>query len=247
MKKIVYRTLVDESTVKLVGEREKCKLFARMGFLKPKPEDIHFESIEKFYDPFFIINARYSIDYYRKHIYKLHVEEDVSELVIFDQVLKPKAPSSAKLGGKEKVVELEAEQRIIKENSAYMVLDRKGREVKVEDFPTAPAEEKPQKALAEAGKRVRKFEGEPVKAIGIVRSRVVKRPKDLGRTTKELFEVSEYNIVYVPVYRATYRNAKTWEQKTLLVNGVTSKPIKNRDQTGNRKLSLPISLKRSQA
>jgi hypothetical protein len=230
IKRIVYRTLVDESTVKLLGEKEKSKLFAKMGFLKPKNEDIQLESLEKSYDPFFIVNGTYSIDYYRKQVYKLDVGEDVSELVIFGQVLKPKAAGSSKFRGKAKEVELEVEQRIVKGNSAYIVLDRKGREVEVEKFPTAPAEEKPKKALAEVGERVWEFEVSPEEAIEIVRSKVVNRPEDLGRIANELFEVSECNIVYVPVYQAMYKNVNTWEEKTLLVNAVTSEPMERADQ-----------------
>jgi hypothetical protein len=225
MKRIVYKTLVEPSTVKLLGEKDKSKLFAKMGFLKPKNEDIQLESFEKCYEPFFIIDGRYSIDYYRKHVYKLDVGDDVSELVIFNQVLEPKSASSSKFRGKAKEVELEAEQRIVEKNSAYIVLDRKGREVEVEKFPTAPAEEKPKKALAEAGERVWELEVPPEEAIEIVRSKVVNRPEDLGRIANELFEVSECNIVYVPVYQAIYKNVNTWEEKTLLVNAVTSKPV----------------------
>lgn len=225
MKKIVYKTLVDPSTVKLIGEKKRGKLFAKMGFLRQKPEDVQFESLEKFYDPFFILNGRYLIDYYRKRIYKLDVEEEVSEIVIFNQVLKPKTPSLAKFRRKGKEVELKADQRIIKENSNYMVLDRKGREIKVEEFPPAPSEEEPEKVLAEAGDRVWKLEVSPERAIEIFRSKVVDRPQDVERINIELFEVSDRTIVYVPVYRATYRNVKTGEKKTILVNGITSKLV----------------------
>lgn len=223
MKTIVYKTLVDPSTVKLVGEREKAKLFTKMGFLRPKSEDIQFEILEKFYDSYFIINGRYFIDYYRKHIYKLEVEEDVSEIVIFNQVLKPKIPSTlTKLRRKGKEVELEAEQRIIKENSAYMALNRKGQVVKVEEITTAPAEAEPEKVLNEAGDRVWRSEASPEKAIDIFRSRVVSRPDDAERITRELFEVSEYTLVFIPLYQVTYKNLKTNQEKILLVNGVTS-------------------------
>ncbi|MCK4953195.1 zinc-ribbon domain-containing protein [Candidatus Bathyarchaeota archaeon] len=228
MKTIVYKTLVDPSTVKLVGEREKVKLFTKMGFLKPKSEDIKFETLEKFYDPYFIINGRYFIDYYRKHIHKLEVEEDVSEIVIFNQVLKPKTPSTlTKLRRKGKEVELEVEQRIIKENSAYLALNRKGQIVKVEELTTAPAEAEPEKVLTEAEDRVWRSEASPKKAIEVFRSRVVSRPDDAERITKELFEVSEYTLVFIPIYQATYKNLKTNQENSLQVNGVTSTIKKN--------------------
>lgn len=219
-KTIVYKTHVDPSTAKLICEREKGKLFAVMGFLRPKPEDVQLESLKKCYDPFITINGRYLIDYYRKRIYKLDVEGDVSELVIFNQVLKPKMPTKLRIKGRE--VELEAEQRIINDTSAYIVLDKKGQKVVLEKFTTAPAEVEPTKVLAEAGERVWGLEISPDKAIEIFRSNVIKRPTDAERINRELFEVSECNLVYVPIYLATYKNVKTEDIKVIMVNGVTS-------------------------
>jgi hypothetical protein len=228
MKTIVYKTLVDPSTVKVVGEREKVKLFTKMGFLRPKLEDIKFEMLEKFYDPYFIINGRYFIDYYKKQLHKLEVEEDVSEIVIFDQVLKPKTPSAlTKLRRKGQEVELEVEQRITKETAAYLALNRKGQIVKVEELTTAPAEAEPEKVLTEAEDRVWRSEASPKKAIEIFRSRVVNRPDDAERITRELFEVLEYTLVFIPIYQVTYKNLKTNQENILFVNGVTSTIEKN--------------------
>lgn len=241
MKTIVYKTLVDPSTVKLIGEREKVKLFTKMGFLKPNPEDVQLDSLEKLYDPFFIINGRYFIDYYRKKVYKLDVEEDVSELLILNQVFTPKTPTLAKLRGKVREVELEAEQRIIKENSAYTVLDKKGKEVELERFSAAPAEEDPKKVLNEAGERVFNLQISPKKAIAIFRSKVINRPPDAERITRELFEVSENNLVYVPIYQVTYKNVKNKHKKSVKVNGVTSKLLSRQPASGIRTRKIQCS------
>ena len=230
MKTIVYKTLVDPSTSKIIGEREKGKLFTRLGVLKAKPEDIQFEALDKFYNPYFVLNGRYFIDYYRKRTYQLEIEDDVSEVVIFNQVLKPKTSTTLnKIRRKGREVELEAEQRIVKETSAYIALDKEGREVKVDEITTAPAEAEPARVLKETGERVWSSEVSPGKAIDIFRSKVVQRPKDVERITQELFEVSEYTLVYIPIYQATYKNLKTNQLKTLLINGVTS-ILKKTDQ-----------------
>ena len=222
MKTIVYKTLVDPSTVKLIGEREKGKLFTKMGFLRPKPEEVQWDSLKKYYELYITVNGRYTIDYYRKHVYTLEVDEDVRELVIFDHVLRPKTRKLAKLrrGGKE--VELESEQRILHESAVYLILDRKGQEVDLKQLPSAPSEEQPEKILAES-ERVRLLEIPAEKAIDAVRSKIAKRPLDAERIIQELFEVSEYSIVYTPVYEATYRNTKNNEIKILKIDGVTCK------------------------
>jgi len=225
MKTIVYKSLVDPSTVKLIGEKEKLKLFKKMVFLKPKPEEIRFESLEKFYEPYIIVNGKYRIDYYRRRTYTLEIGDDVSELVIFNHTLKPKTSTLAKIQRKGREVELEAEQRIVKEQSAYLILDRESREVAAEELPAAPAEEDPGKVLAEAGEKAWRLETPPEKAVEIVKSRVIDRPKNAVRITSETFEVSEYTVVYTPVYQATYKNVNTGKIKSLLVSGVTSKVI----------------------
>ena len=225
-KTIVYKTLVDPTTVKLMGEKEKVKLFTKMGFFRPKPEEIQCDSIEKYYEPYIIANGKYTIDYYRKHAYTLEVGENVRELVIFDQVLRPKAPRLAKLRGRGKEVELESEQRILHESTVYLILDKKGREVDPKQLPSAPSEEQPEKVLAESGERVRKLKIPPERAIDIVRSKIAKRPSDAERITQELFEVSEYAIVFTPAYEATYRNTKTNETQILKIDGVTCKIMK---------------------
>ncbi|MCW4020983.1 MAG: hypothetical protein NWF14_07140 [Candidatus Bathyarchaeota archaeon] len=223
LKTIVYKTIVDPSTVRLICEKEKLKLFRRIGFLKPKPEEIQFNSLEKFYEPFVIVNGKYRIDYYRRRIHNLEIEDDVSELVVFNHVLKPKISSMDKIQRKGRTAELEAEHRIVKEKSVYLVLDRKGREVAVEDLPTAPAEERPEEILAETDDKVWRLEVAPESAIGTV------RPKDAVRTASETFEVSEFTVVYTPVYQAACKNVKTGETRSLLISGVTSKIIEKTD------------------
>lgn len=230
LKTIVYKTMVDESTVKLIGEKEKLKLFKKMTFLKPRPEDIQFESLERFYEPFITVSGRYHVDYYRRRTYELEAEDDVSELVIFNHVLKPKVSTLAKMQRKGRTVELEADERVVKEQSAYLILDRKGREIAVEEFPAAPAEQDPDKILAEAGESVWSLDIPPEKAVETVRSRVVDRPRNAERISSETFEVTERTIVYVPLCQVTYKKLDGSETKSLLINGVTSRNIEKTDQ-----------------
>ena len=127
MKIIFYKTLVDSSTIKLIGEREKVKLFTKMGIVKPKSEDIKLESLTTIYEPFYLIKGRYYIDYYRKKIYPLEIEEDVTELLVLGKTLKPKISKLAKIRRKEKQVELEAPQYIVSETVLRMrTLSKKG-------------------------------------------------------------------------------------------------------------------------
>jgi hypothetical protein len=142
--------------------------------------------------------------------------------LIHNQIYKPKAPKLEKLGGKAKV-ELVAEKRIIKENTDFTILDRKGNEVELEKFSAAPAEEEPTRVLGEVGQGMLNLEISPKKALEIFKSKIVNRPNDIERINRELLEVSEYNLVYVPIYRVTYKNAKTEETKNITIDGLTAK------------------------
>ena len=78
-KTIVYETLVDPTVVRVASEKLKQQLFTRFWFFKPKPEEVQFISIDKYYEPYIVISGKYSIDYYRNCAYTINVDEDVSE------------------------------------------------------------------------------------------------------------------------------------------------------------------------
>lgn len=222
MKTIVYKTIVDPSTIRLIGEREKTKLFIKMGIVKTRSDDIQLESLNTVYEPFYTIKGRYYVDYYRKKIYNLDIEDDVLELLVLKKTLKPKISKLGKLRG-ERIVELEAEQRIIEEKSAYIILNQKGEEIDLEKFPVAPSEENAEKLLSEIQKK--KLEVTPEKTIKVLRDKVVSKIGDVERKQEEFFEVSDHTLVYVPIFLATYEKAKTKEKKTISVNGVTAEVL----------------------
>ena len=223
-KTIVYRTLVDPTVVKITGEKMKDKLFVRLGFLKPKPEEVQYVSIDKYYEPYIVVGGKYSIDYYRKQVYTIEVEGDVREVILLKQSFKPvRLKKPTKKAGK--VIRLVGEERLFYENKAYFILDKRGREVAPEQVPQAPSEEEPDKILAEFGEKIGKLEIPADMEVGVIRSKIFKRPSDIERVVEELFEVSERAIIYTPIYEAKFQNMKTGEVKTLKIDGITAKVI----------------------
>lgn len=223
-KVIVYRTLVDPTVVKITGEKMKNKLFVRLGFLKPKPEEVQYVSIDKYYEPYIVVSGKYSIDYYRKRVYTLEVDENVREVILLKQTFKPVPPEKpAKKAYK--VIRLVGEERLFYEDKAYLILDKTGREVAPEQVPQAPSEEEPDKILAEFGEKIRKLEVPADMEVGVIRSKIVRRPLDIERVVEELFEVSERAIIYTPIYEVKFQNTKTGEVKTLKIDGITAKVV----------------------
>jgi hypothetical protein len=219
-KTIVYETLVDSTVIKVTGEKIKDQLFARFGFLKPSPGEIQFVSIDKYYEPYIVISGKYSLDYYRKYAYKVKVDKDVLEVILLNNKFKPEK-STYSPSADYNLIKLEGEERLTKEVKASLVLDRAGQDITLEKLPSAPSERHPKKVLAEfCVEEIAQDED-----LGILRSKIIKRPKDINRIVSELFEVNERAVIYTPRFRVLFKNMRTGEEKTVEFDGVTAKRI----------------------
>ncbi|TRO49127.1 hypothetical protein E2P47_01740, partial [Candidatus Bathyarchaeota archaeon] len=91
-KTIVYKALVDPELIGVACEKFKKQLFAKFAFywFQPKIEDIHFVSLEKYYEPRIVIGGKYFIEYNRKRTYTLKVPEEVKEVILGSNKYKPK-------------------------------------------------------------------------------------------------------------------------------------------------------------
>ena len=218
---IVYETRVDPTVIKVAGEKIKNQLFTRFGFLKPKPGEIQFVSVDKYYEPYMLISGRYSLDYYRKCGYTVVVNKDVLEVILlgkkfdFNQQTRLSAATN-------KTAKLDGEERLKIDNEASLILDKSGQDVKLEKLPSAPSEKNPQKTLAKFGVE----EIAPDTDLSIIRSRLVTRPTDISRLVSEIFEVDERTVIYTPRFIVRFRNTKTGEERAVEFDGVTSEKLK---------------------
>ena len=220
-KTIVYETRIDPTVIKVAGERLKEQLFTRFGFMKPKPGEIQLISIDKYYEPYMLISGRYVIDYYRKRAYAIRVDTKVLEVILLDHKFEPGQPMDSSLRD-HKLIKLEGEERLMNEAKASLILNRSGQEVTLGRLPSAPSERNPKKILAAFGVK----EIAPDADLSIIRSRILKRPKDINRLVNELFEVTERAVIYTPRFRVLYKNVRTGEEKTEEFDGVTAERIR---------------------
>ncbi|MFB0514243.1 MAG: hypothetical protein ACETVQ_01555, partial [Candidatus Bathyarchaeia archaeon] len=176
---------------------------------------------EKDYEPYFVVEGKYTIDYYRGRTYTIPIDENAQEIVLLDQTLKPEPTKEWR---QNKTIKIEGEERLIHEGKAYLVLDVNGREVSAKRIPSAPQEEHPKKILAEY-ESARKLDFDPNKEVEVLKSKIAKRPREIKRIVYELFEVSDRAIIYVPIYKVNFQNAKTGKHKTVKIDGVTAKQI----------------------
>ncbi len=219
-KTIVCETRVDPTVIKIAGEKIKQQPFTKFGLLKPKLEEIQFVSLEKYYQPFIVINGKYSIDYYRKCTYVVKVDNAVKEVVLFNNKFLPEQVAKGSYGTNSQI-KLEGEERIVNEAKAFLVLNSQGQDTPPKNLPTAPSEENPQEIIEH--NNLKKFD-ENID-VDFLKQRIAKRPSDISRIVSENFEVTERSIIYAPRYKLKYANSKNAQEKTIEFDGITSEKI----------------------
>lgn len=224
-KVIVYKSRVDPTIVKLTAEKMKYKLFGKFALSKRKSEEIRVVSVDKYYEPYTLIDARYNIRYFKRKVYTLGVDPETEEAKILGASYVPETVSSGsgESGEPDRVITLEAELWSSYDDKAYIVLNKEGKEIPPDQVPAAPSEDHPEKILKEFGKKSGVVKGSPRKEIDMVKSRIVKRPSDIAEIEDELFHISEHAVIYSPLYEITFRNVRTGDERVVKIDGVSAK------------------------
>jgi len=227
MKVIVYKSRVDAVTLKQKAEEMKNELFVKR-FSKPKTEDIHVVSVDKHYEPYILVDAKYRIEYYAKKTYTIEVNEQIEEVKILGESFKPQPEPIPGSEPKQfhNVISLEGQELFSNEDKVYLILDKNGKEISPDQVPIAPSEESPKKILRQFKKNTEKTSVSTQEVIELAKSRLIRRPADMGSINNELFQVTEHAIIYSPVYKITFRNIKTKEEKSVSIDGITAEIIK---------------------
>ena len=215
-KTVVFATLVDPTVIKVAGDRIKRQLFTKFGIRKPNPVSIQLASLEKYYEPYMVINARYFLDYYRMCTYTVPVDSEVREVILLNQKFYPEKHRK-KTGS----IRLEGEERLMVEKNSTFILSKDGREVNPETLPRAPSENNPEETIME--QNIREIDSDA--DVNFARKRLVHRPENLSRIVDEVFEVSERVAFYAPRFKLTYVDARNYEEKSIDFDGVTAEII----------------------
>jgi hypothetical protein len=227
IKVIVYKSRVDAVTLKQKAEEMKNELFIKR-FSKPKSQDINVVSVDKYYEPYVLVDAKYRIEYYATKVYTIEVTETIEEVKILGESFKPQM---VHIPGSEpeqfhKVISLEGQELFSHEDKVYFILDKSGNEISPDQVPIAPSEERPKKILRQFRKNTEKVTISNQEVLDMAKSRIIRRPTDIGAINNELFQVTEHAIIYSPVYKITFKNIKNKEEKTVSIDGITAEIIK---------------------
>lgn len=217
-KTIVHEVNMDPTMIRISGEKLKLQLFAKFGLFKPKPDEIQFVSSELYYEPYLVVNGKYFIDYYRKSTYHFHVNQEVKEVVFLNKKFIPENSNSNR---RQKLITVNVEERLDNESKAFMVLDGNGKKAQIEKLQSAPSSKNPKKVI----KKCKIKELSKNFEVNLLRNKIARRPKDLSKIIKEVFEVTERTVIYTPRFKLRYKSTKTNEEKLMILDGVTSQKL----------------------
>ncbi|PJB99150.1 MAG: hypothetical protein CO079_00320, partial [Nitrosopumilales archaeon CG_4_9_14_0_8_um_filter_34_10] len=81
IKTIVLKKIIDEKQASAIIEDKKTTLFKKL-LKKPKPEEVHIQSITLYYECLLKISGKYVADYFRKATHSISVDSNVQEVVL---------------------------------------------------------------------------------------------------------------------------------------------------------------------
>jgi len=220
-KTIVLKLRLDNSDIQLIGKEIGPKLFSKFGF-KPKPEDVKLLHCENYFEPYLIIEGKYALDYCKKHVFEVDVNERTSKLFIGGREFSSEQsdPKATK-----KTIKLTGEEYSHYERQTYFILDRMKREIQPEILPIAPFYIQEENAGDKSSFRRICIPDET--QIGLLKTKIAKRPADVAEIIREKFDVTERVIAYYPMFELTFENAKNRKVATIVINGITGEVILN--------------------
>ena len=227
---IVYKPRIDIKTVRATAEKMKTQLFRKFVFMKPKPEEVQLVSINRYFEPYVVVDGEYSIDYSKNWVHNIQVDDTMQELTLFGEKVRPKT-LRGNLQIPCKILQLTGEGRFKLEAKAHIIFDKQWREVGLEQLPFIPFEEQPEKILSNLDQKFGNAEMSNEKEVEILKSRIVRRPSEILCIHNELFKVSERAVIYKPMYKVTVRNVKTKKETTMIIDAITGKTTSAIQQT----------------
>ncbi len=219
---IVYKSRIDQKSIRQTAEKMKTGLFRTLYFIKPKPEEVQILSIEKYFEPYVIVEGSYHIDYSKNWAQNIQVDETMLNLKLFGAKVKPVSLTDH-LQTSSKIVKLTGVGRYKFENKTRLVFDSQWREVSFEKLPFVPFEEQPGKVLNTIDKKYEITLLTKEKEIELLKSKLVKRPKDMTCIHDELFHVFERAIIFKPMFSVIVKNLKKAQKATLTIDAITGK------------------------
>ena len=221
-KVIFFKSAFEIKTIRKCAEKAKSRMFSKYLFLKSKPEESEINTIDKYFEPYVVVDGLYSIDFSKEWSHSIKVDEEMQILKISNKNFEPNFLDN-RVDLPNKVLELDGTGRFHHEERKRIVFDEKWNEVRLDLLPYLPFEENVQEILSESVNPQLTEDLNVEKEVEILRSKIFKRPTDFSVIHRERFNVSERALVFKPMYKVTATQIKTQKKVIFLIDGVNGK------------------------
>lgn len=202
---IVFLKKVDDDQAKEIVSQKKTNVFRKL-LRKPKPDEVHVQSLQLFYESILIVSGKYSADFYRKAVHPITVDYNVSEVVLGEGIfpIRSKSMIMKKISKKGKnKVDLKLEEHVFFEKEDQAAFDHQGREIKLPyKINSKTIENYPTKILKMYEKNVKKPEITYESVINKLAQKLKTHSESDVRELNDEFLVKEVIEAYVPIYEA---------------------------------------------
>jgi hypothetical protein len=209
IKKATLTPHFDPSSLQLSCEQSKTSLFTYC-----RPEDIELIFSENYYEPYFIIKGKHTVDYTKKHLFTVELDENIDKLYIAGNEILSQPTDSKKA-----IFEIPAEQRVHHQNEIVLVLDKRSREVDEAtiSFSTCSFED------VSESQNWPEIDVPTNVQIDLLSNKITMRPPDSALIENEILEITQRTIVYLPMCSFTFENLISHEEATVTLDRVTGK------------------------
>jgi len=223
-KTIILKPRLDQGDILLIGDKIRPRLFSKFGF-KSKPEHIKLLGSEIYFEPYLIIGGKYSLDYCKKHVFRVNVEESTTKVYVAGQEFK-----SVQLDPKttNRTIKMTGEEHAHHERQAYFILDRLKREIPPDRLPISPFDI--QKDDTEHNSSFKSINISDEAQIEFLKTKIATRPGDVAEIIREVFDITDRTIAYYPMYQLTFEYIKNDTEAVVTINGITGEIILNGTQ-----------------
>ena len=226
-KVIFFKPAFGIKTIRKCAEKAKNQMFSKYFFLKSKPEESQINTIDKYFEPYIVIDGKYSIGYSKNWDHSIKVDEEMQKLKISNKNFEPKFLKN-RIELPYKILELQGTGRFYHEDRKRIVFDQQWNEVRLDILPYLPFEEETQEILNETINQQLTKNLKAEKEVEILKSKIFKRPNQTSKIHNELFKVTERALVFKPMYKVTATHTKTQKKVTFQIDGVNGKIVSDR-------------------
>ena len=206
IKTIVLKKIIDEKQASAIIEDKKTTLFKKL-LKKPKPEEVHIQSITLYYECLLKISGKYVADYFRKATHSISVDSNVQEVVLGGGIFPIESKSALRKAfvgnrGKNKI-DLQLEEHVFIEEEGDVTFDHHGTEIKFQfTIDSKTVENYPQRLLDANLTNVKKPEITYDAAVEQLKF-ILKKPLERDiRNLHDQFFLNMISEIYIPIFEA---------------------------------------------